>query len=175
MEKKIVLNSIKPNAYGIAIDFGTGEGRDSGLIIEQKEGKSFVSHRKTGEQEEMRKEFYNIETEEGRQELLDDLNRYGLAGKHYSVSHAIRNADPFSFTDEALDRELLWCYEDSFDLGWFFNTDDVLEEVDRLQREADDEALKVLESHEITCGLGGEGPCYAADVWCDDDDEQVEF
>lgn len=179
MEKKIVLNciteSVTHKAYVIEIDFGTGRPRDTGLILDQEEGKTKISYRKTGEEVEMRKAFYDIESEEGREELLDDLNRYGLAGKHYCINHAVSDADPFNYGNEELERNMRWCYEDYIDLGYFFNADDVLEEVERLQEEADNEAIGYLKAYGFEESDFEGGPCYANHVWCDDDDEEVDF
>lgn len=173
MTKRIELKQIAPNNYEIAIDFGTGDALGSGLILEQKEEKSIVSFIKSGELVEMPKEFYPLDAN-GQEDLLSDLELYGLAGKHYSINHAISEADPFNYRNEELENAMMRCYDEWIDLGWFFSIDDLAKEVDRLQTEADNAASDLLKSYGVRSPLEG-GACYWSNVWCDDDDEPVGF
>lgn len=172
--KELVLYYIDGSTAQITIDFDTVQQTYSNLMVRQERDGTRVWNRKTGENVEMPRKRYTLSSKEGQQQLLDDLESLGLAGKHYSVSNAIRDSDSFGTRNSQLEDELMSCYENDFDLGWFFDLETLEAEVDRCQSRDDLKAQEVLEAHGIRSGLEG-GPCYYANVWCDDDDKQVEF
>lgn len=170
MKKKLELVFTDKDKADIFIDFETGSSIFSGLQLSQSKSATEVWNRFTKEDVELPKRRYALSTEKGKQELLDDLDYLGLAGQHYHIEHALNDAEPFGTEDEDLEEQLLNCYEDYIDLGWYCDLDAVREDVEELQRASDEEAKKILEAHGYGKKIKG-GPCYLNHVWSDDEDE----
>lgn len=78
----------------------------------------------------------------------------------YCIEDAIKDADPFDYGDEALERRLLDCYEDSFDLGIFAADADANSAAEMLQALDDAKADKAgMEALGKDFALSG-GPVY---------------
>ena len=174
MDKKLDLVLVHKDVADIFIDFGTGTSIFSGLLVRQTEDDTEVFNVFTKDDVDLPKIRYDLSTEEGQQELLDDLEELGLAGHHYHIRDAFKDAKSFGTGDEDLEKALLRYYEENINLGWFFDLVSLKNAVARLQFESDREAKAILEAFGYSPKLSG-GPCYLNHVWCDDTEDKVEF
>lgn len=95
----------------------------------------------------------------------------------YCIEEAIKDADPFDYGDEALERRLLDCYEDSCDLGIFAADADAAAAAEALQMVDDAKAEELgREALGEDFGLSG-GPVYRDHVakWAAEGLESVEI
>lgn len=95
----------------------------------------------------------------------------------YEVRDAVRDADPFSYGDEALERRLLDCYDDDFTLG-LFPSDGAAAVAAEDRQHADDAKAEKLGEEEFgkDFALSG-GPVYRDHIakWTAEDLEPVEL
>lgn len=78
----------------------------------------------------------------------------------YCVEDAIKDADPFDYGDESLERRLIDCYEDSFDIGLFAADADAHNAAEMRQALDDAKAEKILENATLE-----NGPAYCAHLF----------
>lgn len=83
-----------------------------------------------------------------------------MTKKHYYVWNSFGNAE-WHNTPIAVSR----CYQDNFDVGDFETDAEAIEAVELIQSEHDNEASKRLEEAGYSGDLGGDGPCYAANLY----------
>lgn len=82
----------------------------------------------------------------------------------YCVEDAIKDADPFDYGDESLERRLIDCYEDSFDIGLFAADADAHNAAEMRQALDDAKAEKILASELENAALEN-GPAYCAHLF----------
>ena len=78
----------------------------------------------------------------------------------YCVEDAIKDADPFDYGDESLERRLIDCYEDSFDIGLFAADADAHNAAEMRQALDDAKAEKILANAALE-----NGPAYCAHLF----------
>ena len=85
----------------------------------------------------------------------------------YYVKNSFDSADSFG-TD--IERELMDCYENSFDVGEFESDDEAVKATLERQSHDDLQAAKLLEEAGFESGLGSGGQSYTANLYRLEDD-----
>lgn len=167
--KEIELYAVCQGTSEIAVRLN-GFMKHTGLHVCQEKDGTKLWNRKNGKTVFAPKKHYTLSNEQGRQEFADDLEALGLLGKHYYVRGSFRSAE----WAEHKSIDLSGCYEDSFDVGDFLTDEEAIEAVENIQSEHDEAACQMLREAGFDDDLGGDGPCYAAHLYREEEDEDVQ-
>lgn len=168
MTKEITLNAIDGDTSLISVTLN-GFAKTTDIVVRQEQSGTKAWH-KDGKEIALPKKRYTLSSTAGKQELADDLDEMGLLGKHYSVWRSFSDAE----YSEHKSIDLSVCYEDSFDVGDFLNDQDALEAVEAIQSKHDEAACEALKEAGFDGSLGGDGPCYCAHLFREEEDEDVQ-
>lgn len=169
MTKEITLNALDGNTNLISVTLN-GFAKTTDIVVRQEADGTKAWYKSCGEEIVLPKTRYTLSSLTGKQELADDLEEMGLLGKHYSVYRSFSNAE----WAEHKSIDLSVYYEDSFDVGDFLNDADAIEAVELIQSKHDEAACEALEEAGFDGSLGGDGPCYAAHLYREEEDEDVQ-